>query len=253
MLLNLPSKWSGRRKAASNSSRRLRRWRGALRLRFDRPERRKDTAYIPGMEQQRPLQTIPDQELLDRLAQLTRDSRGTEADLVAHIAEVDARKLYAIRACPSMFSYCTEVLHLSEPEAYLRITAARASRKHPMLLPLLADGRLHLSGIALLARHLTADNRDGVLARASHRSKREIEELVAELSPRPDAPVLVRKLPERREESRPRPLAVTNPERVGTGEPMLGADELTSGNQQPRPDGVATPPADTPLASRLGV
>jgi hypothetical protein len=50
------------------------------------------------MEQLRPLQATPDQELLDQLDQLTRDSRRTEADLVAHIAEVDSQKLYTSRA-----------------------------------------------------------------------------------------------------------------------------------------------------------
>ena len=35
----------------------------------------------------------------------------------------------------TMFAYCTERLHLSEAEAYLRIAAARASREHPILLP----------------------------------------------------------------------------------------------------------------------
>ena len=49
-----------------------------------------------------------------------------------------------------MFAYCTNVLHLSEAEAYLRITVARVSRKHPMLLRFLADGRLHMTGIAYL-------------------------------------------------------------------------------------------------------
>jgi hypothetical protein len=91
-----------------------------------------------------------------------------------------------------------EALHLSEAEAYLRIAAARASREHPMLLALLADGRLHLTGIAKLAPHLTRQNRDALLERATHRSKSQIEELIAELAPRPDAPALMRKLPERR-------------------------------------------------------
>ena len=45
-----------------------------------------------------------------------------------------------------MFSYATDVLHLSEAEAYLRIAAARASRRHPVLLTMLDDGRLHLIG-----------------------------------------------------------------------------------------------------------
>ena len=62
-----------------------------------------------------------------------------------------------------MFAYCTEVLHLSESEAYLRIAVARASREHPMLLEMLADGRLHLSGIAKLAPHLTRENRERLL------------------------------------------------------------------------------------------
>jgi len=81
-------------------------------------------------------------------------------DLVAHIGEVDQRGLYARRACSSMFVYCTEILHLSEAEAYLRIVAARAARKYPMLLVMLGEGRLHLSGIAILAPHLTEENCD---------------------------------------------------------------------------------------------
>ena len=85
---------------------------------------------------------------------------------------------------------------LSDAEAYLRIAAARASRQHPVLLAMLADGRLHLTAIAKLAPHLTPDNRDAVLERATHCSKRQVEELVAELAPRPDVPTLIRKLPE---------------------------------------------------------
>jgi hypothetical protein len=60
---------------------------------------------------------------------------------------------------------------------------------------MLADGRLHLSGIAKLAPHLTRENRDALLSRATHRSKRQIEELIAEICPRPDVPALIRKLP----------------------------------------------------------
>ena len=112
------------------------------------------------MEHTRSLELVPDDELLRRLTDLLRQSRRTEADLVALIGEVDARRLYAREASPSMFAWCTEVLHLSEAEAYLRIAAARASREHPMLLAMLADGRLHLTGIAKLAPHLTPENRE---------------------------------------------------------------------------------------------
>jgi hypothetical protein len=151
--------------------------------------------YIVSMERTRTLTSLSDEVLLRRLFELLGQTRRVEAEVVAHIGEVDARRLYAREAAPSMFAYCTDLLHLSEAEAYLRITVARASREHPILLEMLADGRLHLSGIAKLAPHLNADSRDAVLERASHKSKREIEELVAELAPRPDARSVVRKLP----------------------------------------------------------
>jgi hypothetical protein len=141
------------------------------------------------------LQTLSDDELLRSLSEIMQQSRRLDADLIAHIGEMDERRLYAREACSSMFTYCTEVLQLSEPEAYLRIAVARAARNYPMLLPMLADGRLHLSGIALLAPHLTKDNCESVLARATHRSKNQIKELVAELAPRPDVPAVIRKLP----------------------------------------------------------
>ncbi|MFQ5788998.1 MAG: hypothetical protein ACE5JI_00820 [Acidobacteriota bacterium] len=173
------------------------------------------------MARQRPLESVSDDELLRRLSDLLQQSRRVESELVAHIGEVDARRLYAREASPSMFRYCTEVLHLSESEAYLRITVARASRAHPMLLEMLGDGRLHLSSIAKLAPHLTEANRDALLARAAQKSKRQIEELVAKLAPKPDVGGRMRKLPARRQEPRASlALAV-----------------------QLRPDGVALPPA----------
>jgi hypothetical protein len=155
---------------------------------------RKSRAYIVSMSQ-RTLKAVPDDALLQSLQQLLSDSRGKEADIVAHIGEVDERRLFAREAYPSMFVYCTRALHLSEAEAYLRLTVARASREHPVLLDMLADGRLHLTGIVRLVPYLTLENREVLLERATHLSKREILELLAELFPRPDVPAVIRKLP----------------------------------------------------------
>jgi hypothetical protein len=143
------------------------------------------------------LKSLRDEELLRRLSQLVRESRGVEADVVAHVGEVERRRLYAQEACSSMFEYCRRVLCLRENEAYLRITVARAARENPALLDMLRDGRLHLSGIARLAPHLTRQNSETLLRRASGMSHREIRELVCELEPRPDVAPSVRKLPER--------------------------------------------------------
>ncbi len=188
------------------------------------------------MEQAHTLQSLSDDELLHQLAAILKESRRVEADLVAHIAEVDARRLYAGAACSSMHAYCTEVLHLSDAEAYLRIAAARASRRHPALLMMLRDGRLYLSGIAKLAPHLTEANRDEVLGRAAHKSKVQIEELLAELSPKPDVPAVVRKLP-----TPPGPAARLRPDGVVTPAPSIPV--------QARPtERLVPPPVVAPLA-----
>jgi hypothetical protein len=171
------------------------------------------------------LTSVPDRDLLVRLSDLVRESRSRDVELIAHIGEVDARRLYAREACSSMFAYCTEILRLSEAEAYLRITAARTARQHPMVLDMLADGRLNLSAVGRLAPHLTVANRESVLGRATHKSKREILELVAELAPRPDAPSTIRRLPDRHPspEARPDDRAAAGPTKLGL------ADSLTIG------------------------
>ncbi len=159
-----------------------------------------------------------------------------------------------------MFAYCTEVLHLSDAEAYLRIAAARASREHPMLLEMLADGRLHLTAVAKLAPHLTLENREAVLMRAVYRSKREIEELVAELAPRPDAPALMRKLPERRAATPAAPSVSRSPNELAPGvglrpdgvaaDCQLPPGGAGAGDRQLRPDGVSRALRPTPSSVR---
>ena len=149
------------------------------------------------------LSALTDDELLVRLSDASKHSRCSEAVLVAHIAEVDARRLYAREASPTMFSYCTEVLHLSEAEAYRRIGAGRLSRRFPLVLTMLEDGRMHLCGIAVLSKHLTEANYESVLAQATHKTKRELEELAAELAPKQDVPPTIRKVPQPRALSSP--------------------------------------------------
>jgi 5-methylcytosine-specific restriction endonuclease McrA len=138
---------------------------------------------------------LSDTELLDEVKRLIAYERLATARLIAALAELDVRKLYVGEGCSSLFTYCTQVLHLSEHAAYLRIEAARAARKWPAILDLLADGALHLTAISLLSPHLTTDNQQSVLEAARHKSKREVEEIVASLRPQPAIAASMRKLP----------------------------------------------------------
>ena len=136
----------------------------------------------------RSLSHLSNQELLRGLAAIVARDRGTTAEMLAHIAEVDDRRLYAQEGFPSMFAYCVQVLHMSEDTAFKRIRAARTARQFPAIFEAVADGRLHLTAVVFLAPHLTSENADELLAAATHKTKAEIEWLLAERFPRPDLP-----------------------------------------------------------------
>jgi hypothetical protein len=123
---------------------------------------------------------LSDAILLRDLAALIARDRITTALLLAHIAEVDARRLYVPAGYSSMHAYCVDELRLSEDAAYKRIQAARAARQFPTVFTSLAEGRLHLAAVCLLAPHLTVENAEELLSAAAHRRKSEIEQLLGQ-------------------------------------------------------------------------
>src|SRR5215212_3134707 len=96
------------------------------------------------------LSALGDRELLDNLRRIVDRSNAVTAELVAHLAEVDRRRLYLRAACSSLHSYCTSRLRLSDAEAFKRIQAARLVRRFPGVLELLQTGALHLSALVTL-------------------------------------------------------------------------------------------------------
>jgi hypothetical protein len=138
---------------------------------------------------------LTDAELLAGLERLVARNNQVTALLLAHLAEVDTRRLYLEHACSSLFTYCLRVLRLSEDATAKRIQAARAARRYPLIFDHIAQGQLHLAAVTLLAPHLTIDNHRQLLAAVLGRSKREVEHQVASLFPSPDVPPMVRKLP----------------------------------------------------------
>lgn len=138
---------------------------------------------------------LSDGELLSRLDHLAEEGREACALLVGHLAELERRKVYLAEGWGTLFSYCTGALRLSEHAAYTRIEGAKAARRFPMVLDLLARGTVNLTTLRLLAPFLTEENHAAVLAEAAGKSKRETEAIVARLAPLPDVPAFLRKLP----------------------------------------------------------
>jgi hypothetical protein len=137
---------------------------------------------------------LSDRELLEEVQTLATRERDATARLIASLMELDSRRLYLGEGCSSLFTYCTQVLRLSEHAAYGRIEAARVAQRFPIVLERLADGSVTLTTVCLLAPHLTIENHHDVLAAAHHKSKREVEQLVASLRPLPPVASVVRKL-----------------------------------------------------------
>src|SRR5262245_5711357 len=158
---------------------------------------------------------LTDDQLLAEVQRLAANERHATAQLLRALVEVDTRRLYLREGCASLFTYCTPVLHLEESAAYDRIETARAARRLPALLDAIVDGSLTLSSARLLAPHLTIDNHEELLKAARHRSKRDVEVIVATLAPRLPAPTGLRKLPSQR----PAHASVSTPSRTSVEAP----------------------------------
>ena len=131
---------------------------------------------------------LADASLLDGTRSLQAQDRLTTALMVARIGEIDSRRLGERLGFASTLAWCIAELRLSEDEAGRRIRAARFGRRYPQLFEALADGRLHLTAVNLIGPHLSKENVDEWIAAATHRTRAEIQTLIAIRRPRPDGP-----------------------------------------------------------------
>jgi hypothetical protein len=139
--------------------------------------------------------TLTDRELLARVKSLAAKECDATADLIASLAELDERRLYLAEGFPSLFVYCVRVLHLTEHAAYNRIEVARTARQWPIIFQMIAHGSVTLTAVRLLSASLTDANHRELLDAATHKTKSEVEELLAARSPQPRVPSIIRKLP----------------------------------------------------------
>jgi hypothetical protein len=185
---------------------------------------------------------LSDRELLRRVTSLAVHERQATVELVAHLAELDKRGLYRGEGYGSLFTYCTEALHLAEHATYKRIVAARACRRFPVLLKHLADGSLNLSTLRLIAPHLTRENVTAIVGEAAGRRKRYVEALVARLAPRPDVAPSVKKLP-----ARPMPVVSSAPSTIEVA--VIPASQPTAA--EPAALVLPAPPPPSPPVAAL--
>jgi hypothetical protein len=141
------------------------------------------------------LSTLSNEELLSDLRTLVGQGRVVLARLLAHLGEVEERRLDLQSSCSSLFDFCVRRLGMGDDEACRRVAAARLVRRFPTALRMLERGEIHLTSLLLLREHLTDENHEELLGAARGLSKNEVQHLIAARFPRMDAPCLIRPLP----------------------------------------------------------
>ena len=133
-------------------------------------------------------------ELLAALSRLAQQDNELAADWLAHLAELEERKLFLELGYPSLFAYCTEALGLCRSSAYRRIAAARVGRQFPEVFERVASGELSVSALSEISPHVDSENAAELFEACSGRSCRQVEEWLAARFPRPDVKDQIRRL-----------------------------------------------------------
>ena len=124
---------------------------------------------------------LSDNQVKSEISAVVAQERALQARFLELLAEVDRREIYAALGFGSLFRYCTEYLGLTEQQAYLRIAAARAGRRHPRVFQMIADGQTNMSALRVVASDLdkTADA-GPILDEIAGKTKREVVEMVGD-------------------------------------------------------------------------
>lgn len=146
------------------------------------------TTSNPHVEMIERCRKLKDAELISELKFMVDKEKRNLAALLIHLAEYDMRRLFRDAGYPSLFAYCVKSLGYDENTAYRLITAGRVIKHYPAACPLVASGDLTLTAILVLSPVLTDENNERLLSQVKGKSRRELETIVAGISPQPGRP-----------------------------------------------------------------
>ncbi len=141
------------------------------------------------------LESLSTEDLDHSTEKLVRAEKRNVALVIAHIAEMSRRKGHLECGYKNLFDYCVRRLRLSEGSVALRIQVANVSRRFPELLEALARNRMSLTVAGLLAPVLTESNLEKLLSDCAGMTKREAEQHLVALRPKPVFTPSIRKNP----------------------------------------------------------
>lgn len=147
------------------------------------------------------LQGMRDDDLKSELRMLVQRSNEHTSDVLAHLAEFEARQLYSSLGFQSMWEYTTEQLGICQTTAWRKLAAARVCREYPGTFERVAKGELQVCVLSALSEHLTPTNAEELLTACVGMSFRKVPLLLAERFPKPDVSDSIRRKPSKQDDS----------------------------------------------------
>ena len=139
---------------------------------------------------------LNDTHLIDHMKLLLKREAALDLEMIETLREIHKRKLYLSYGTSGFHEFCTKVLGMSADSAWRRMHAASLVDRFPdVVKPLIAEGKVHLTGLALLDSVITPENGERLIKEAAGKSKTEIQAMIAREAPKPDCIAGVRKLP----------------------------------------------------------
>jgi hypothetical protein len=122
-------------------------------------------------------------EQTNEMASMLQRERGGLVDFLLAFSDFHAKERWRELEYASGFAYLRGELKLSEGAAYNRIVAAELIHGVPEVAAALLSGALCFSTVNHLAKVLTPENKDELLPRFLHLSRRQAEQLAVSLRP----------------------------------------------------------------------
>ena len=125
------------------------------------------------------LKSLSDNDLLNRLSKLVKQTHSLTLEILPHLLEVEKRNLHLKSGYSSLYKYCVEYLGFSDSTAVRRIRAARCARQFPVVLRLLEQRKIKIVDAARIENVISEDNKKALLAEIVGKTQKQIEGIVA--------------------------------------------------------------------------
>lgn len=133
------------------------------------------------------LKNLSDIQLLQNTESLVRRECELLTEVLAHLREIERRRLFSSLGCTSLFHYAVSKLHYSEDQAYRRIGAMRMLKELPEVEEKISSGAISLTNMNMAQNlfrkeQFTHEAKTEILQNLENKSTREAKKIVNSFS-----------------------------------------------------------------------